>query len=152
MTDFHVSLVGRKDLSGEIYRQIRRAILDRRLRPGDPLPAGRELARALAVSRATVTVAYERLAAEGFVTSRQGSGTFVSELATPAEREKAGRRSTGTLQPPSDLGSDVTAGHVRAGPVRLPLWALRCFVVSARGMAAVGDLGVAFGRNDCRRL
>ncbi|CAH2397167.1 GntR family transcriptional regulator [Mesorhizobium ventifaucium] len=97
MTAFHVSLVGRKDLSGEIYRQIRRAVLDRRLRPGDPLPPGRELARALAVSRATVTVAYERLAAEGFLTSRQGSGTFVSELVTPAERER--RRPTGTLQP-----------------------------------------------------
>ena len=96
---FHVSLVGRKDLSGEIYRQIRRAVLDRRLRPGDPLPPGRELARALAVSRATVTVAYERLAAEGFVTSRQGSGTFVSELVAQAGREKTGRRSTGPLQP-----------------------------------------------------
>ena len=99
MTAFHVSLVGRKDLSGEIYRQIRRAVLDRRLRPGDPLPPGRELARALAVSRATVTVAYERLAAEGFVTSRQGSGTFVSELVALAGREKTGRRSTGALQP-----------------------------------------------------
>jgi GntR family transcriptional regulator/MocR family aminotransferase len=99
MEAFHVSLVGRKDLSGEIYRQIRRAILDRQLRPGDPLPPGRELARALAVSRTTVTVAYERLAAEGFVTSRQGSGTFVSELVVPAGREKTGSRSTGPLQP-----------------------------------------------------
>jgi GntR family transcriptional regulator / MocR family aminotransferase len=34
---FHVSLVGRKDLSGEIYRQIRRAILNDRLRSGDRL-------------------------------------------------------------------------------------------------------------------
>ncbi len=99
MTAFHVSLVGRKDLSGEIYRQIRRAVLDRRLRPGDPLPPSRELARALAVSRATVTVAYERLAAEGFVTSRQGAGTFVSELAMPARRERTGRRSAGVLRP-----------------------------------------------------
>ncbi len=99
MTSFHVSLIGRKDLSGEIYRQIRRAILDQQLRPGDPLPPGRELARTLAVSRATVTVAYERLAAEGFVTSRQGSGTFVSEFITPAGREKTGRRSAGALRP-----------------------------------------------------
>jgi len=99
MTAFHVSLVGRKDLSGEIYRQLRRAVLDGRLRPGDPLPPGRELARTLAVSRATVTVAYERLAAEGFVTSRQGAGTFASELATPARREKNGRRSNGVLEP-----------------------------------------------------
>ncbi len=99
MTDFHVSLVGRKDLSGEIYRQIRRAVLDRRLQPGDPLPPGRELARTLAVSRATVTVAYERLAAEGFVTARQGSGTFVSESVARAGREKTGRRSAGALRP-----------------------------------------------------
>jgi GntR family transcriptional regulator/MocR family aminotransferase len=98
MTTFHVSLVGRKDISGEIYRQIRRAVLDRRLRPGDALPPGRELARALAVSRATVTVAYERLAAEGFVTSQQGSGTFVSELIT-LTGEKPRRRSSGALQP-----------------------------------------------------
>jgi len=71
MMPFHISLVGRKDLSGEIHRQIRSAILDRRLRPGDPLPPGRELARTLAVSRATVTVAYERLAAEGFGNIRE---------------------------------------------------------------------------------
>lgn len=99
MTAVHVSLVGRKDLGGEIFRQIRRAVLDGRLRPGDALPPGRELARTLAVSRATVTVAYERLAAEGFVTSRQGSGTFVSESVTLAEPEKTGRRSAGALRP-----------------------------------------------------
>src|SRR5687767_14399419 len=97
MTAFHVSLVGRKDLSGEIYRQVRRAILDKRLRPGDSLPPSRELARALVVSRATVTVAYERLIAEGFVTSRQGSGTFVGELAAQAGSEKTPHQSTGEL-------------------------------------------------------
>jgi GntR family transcriptional regulator/MocR family aminotransferase len=31
--EFHVSLVGRKDLTGEIYRQLRRSILDGRLAP-----------------------------------------------------------------------------------------------------------------------
>src|SRR3981081_1567647 len=77
---FHVSLVGRKDLSGEIYRQIRQAILDGRLRPRDRLSPQRCLARALTLSRATVTVAYERLAGEGFVTTRPGAGTFVSEF------------------------------------------------------------------------
>jgi GntR family transcriptional regulator/MocR family aminotransferase len=76
--EVHVSLVGRKDLSGEIYRQLRRAILDGRLRPGDSLPPSRELARSLSVSRNTVSVAYDRLWGEGFVESRMGSGTFVS--------------------------------------------------------------------------
>ena len=55
-----VSLVGRTDLVGEIYRQPRRAILDGRLRSGDRLPPTRELARNLNVSRTTVTVAYDR--------------------------------------------------------------------------------------------
>lgn len=97
--DFHVSLVGRKDLSGEIYRQVRGAIVDRRLRPGDRLPPSRELARLLVVARATVTVAYERLAAEGFVAVRQGAGTFVGELAPEIGRDKSAPRCGGILQP-----------------------------------------------------
>jgi GntR family transcriptional regulator/MocR family aminotransferase len=96
---FHVSLVGRKDLSGEIYRQVRRAIVDRRLRSGDRLPPSRELARELVVARATVTVAYERLAAEGLVDVRQGAGTFVCELAAQAGHDKPTQRSSGVLQP-----------------------------------------------------
>ncbi|MCA0025896.1 winged helix-turn-helix domain-containing protein [Mesorhizobium sp. B263B1A] len=129
MTTFHISLVGRKNLSGEIYRQIRRAVLDRRLRPGDPLPPGRELARTLAVSRATVTVVYERLAAEGFVTSRQGSGTFISELVVPAGREKTGRRSTGVLQPRQIWEAIAHHPHSsRFGSTFTPGFAmLRCF-------------------------
>jgi hypothetical protein len=58
--EVHVSLVGRKDLTGEIYRQLRRAILDGRFPPGGRLPPTRELARRLNVSRTTVTVAYDR--------------------------------------------------------------------------------------------
>jgi GntR family transcriptional regulator/MocR family aminotransferase len=96
---FHVSLVGRKNLSGEIYRQIRRAILEGRLRPGDRLSPSRDLARALAVSRTTVIVAYERLASEGFVTSRLGAGTFVSDRVRSGIRGKARTRSEGALQP-----------------------------------------------------
>ncbi|KRR07449.1 PLP-dependent aminotransferase family protein [Bradyrhizobium valentinum] len=91
---FHISLVGRSDLSGEIYRQIRQAILDGRLRPGERLSPTRELAAALTVSRSTVTVAYESLLAEGFATSHTGAGTFVShqfEAKRPASKT---RRST----------------------------------------------------------
>jgi GntR family transcriptional regulator/MocR family aminotransferase len=79
--EMHVDLIDRKDLSGEIYRQLKRAMADGRLRPGDALPPTRELARSLMVSRTTVSVAYERLAGDGFVTSRVGAGTFVSEHA-----------------------------------------------------------------------
>ncbi|MEU8796807.1 PLP-dependent aminotransferase family protein [Spirillospora sp. NPDC048819] len=77
--DLHVSLVGRRDLAGQIYRQLRAAILDGRLRAGEALPPSRELARRLSISRNTVGVAYDRLAAEGFLTSRIGAGTYVRE-------------------------------------------------------------------------
>jgi GntR family transcriptional regulator/MocR family aminotransferase len=97
--DFHVSLIGRRNLGGEIYRQLRRAIVDGRLRPGDRLPPTRELARGLSVSRTTATVAYDRLAGEGFVRSRVGAGTFVSEQAARAPLKAKGHRFEGALRP-----------------------------------------------------
>ena len=97
--ELHISLVDRKDLSGEIYRQIRRAIADRRLRPGDTLPASRELARSLQVSRTTVTVAYDRLASEGFLSSRIGAGTYVSNQFGPVLREVGRGKTEGVLRP-----------------------------------------------------
>jgi GntR family transcriptional regulator/MocR family aminotransferase len=76
--DVHVTLKGRGDFTTRIYRQLLDAVLDGRLRPGERLPPTRELARHLEVSRNTVTLAYERLVAEGVLFSRVGSGTFVS--------------------------------------------------------------------------
>jgi GntR family transcriptional regulator/MocR family aminotransferase len=93
--DLHVSLAGRGDLTARIYRQLRDAVLDGRLRPGERLPPTRELAGRLDVSRNTVAAAYERLTADGFLVSRVGAGTFVcGERVTrsrPARRAPAGR-------------------------------------------------------------
>jgi GntR family transcriptional regulator/MocR family aminotransferase len=96
--ELHVSLVGRKNLGREIYRQLRRAIVDGRLRPGDRLPPSRELARGLGVSRSTATVAYDRLTGEGFLASRVGSGTFVSEHVRPPAGSSR-HRADGALRP-----------------------------------------------------
>jgi GntR family transcriptional regulator / MocR family aminotransferase len=82
--DLHVSLAGRGDLAERIYRQLRDAILDGRLRTGEKLPPTRELAQRLDVARNTVTVAYDRLSADGFLVGRVGSGTFV--CAEPVNR------------------------------------------------------------------
>jgi GntR family transcriptional regulator / MocR family aminotransferase len=90
--DFHVSLEGRGDLAVRIYRGVLEAILDRRLRPGERLPPTREMARRLDVSRNTVTVAYERLVAEGFLVARVGSGTFVSVRSVETVRPMRARR------------------------------------------------------------
>src|ERR1041384_983597 len=97
--DFQVNLIGRKNLSGEIYRQIRNAIGDGRLRPGDCLPASRDLAQSLKVSATAVTVAYDRLAGEGFVVSRIGAGTYVNNQVVRTPKENAKRRVKGSLQP-----------------------------------------------------
>jgi GntR family transcriptional regulator / MocR family aminotransferase len=84
--DLHVSLEGRRDLCGQLYRQIRAAIVDGTLGPGQALPSSRELAHRLLLSRNTVTAAYERLAAEGFLACRAGAGTYVNGELRPQER------------------------------------------------------------------
>jgi len=60
------------------YEELRRAILSGRLRRGSRLPASRELAKQYGVSRGSVVTAFEQLFSEGYLTSKTGSGTFVS--------------------------------------------------------------------------
>lgn len=57
---------------------IRMLILDGRLALATRLPGERELARALGVSRTTVTAAYDGMRGDGFAASRQGSGTWTT--------------------------------------------------------------------------
>jgi GntR family transcriptional regulator/MocR family aminotransferase len=61
-----------------VFDRLRRGILAGTLPPGSRLPPTRHLAEELAVARQTVVLAYERLAAEGYVRARIGSGTFVA--------------------------------------------------------------------------
>jgi GntR family transcriptional regulator/MocR family aminotransferase len=103
--ELHVSLVGRKNLTGEIYRQLRRAILDGRLPPGSRLPATRELAAQLSVSRTTVVVAYDRLLGEGFITARVGAGTFVSDDLHGTDHRTG---ATGEVLRPRPIWDDLT--------------------------------------------
>lgn len=49
------------DLIGQVYRQLRAAILEGRLAGGDRVPPTRYLADRLSVSRQTILEAYERL-------------------------------------------------------------------------------------------
>jgi len=99
--ELHINLVGRKNLSGEIYRQVRTAIADGRLRPGDCLPPTRDLARSLKVSRTTVTVAYDRLVSEGFLISRIGAGTYVTDHFSPVKSKPRNASIPSALEPRS---------------------------------------------------
>ena len=57
---------------------VRGLIQDGRLPLGVRLPAERDLAAALAVSRTTVTSAYDALREDGYISSRQGSGSWTT--------------------------------------------------------------------------
>lgn len=78
-----IELDGKGAIYGQIVRALRQGIRSGRLVHGMRLAPSRDMARQLGVSRKTVTAAYERLLADGWLTARVGSGTFVSAPATP---------------------------------------------------------------------
>jgi GntR family transcriptional repressor for pyruvate dehydrogenase complex len=65
-------------LTSRVTGQVEQLILDDLLRPGDKLPAERDLATRFQVSRTVVREAIRSLAARGLVEVRQGRGTTVS--------------------------------------------------------------------------
>ncbi|HLA95960.1 MAG TPA: PLP-dependent aminotransferase family protein [Pyrinomonadaceae bacterium] len=62
----------------QIYDSIRRSILNGEFASRTRLPATRQLAEQLGVSRMTVVNAYDQLFAEGYLEGKAGSGTFVA--------------------------------------------------------------------------
>lgn len=63
----------------QLYQYLKELMLCGQLKAGDTLPSTRELAKELNVSRNTVCEAYDLLIAEGYVISRQGAPTRVSD-------------------------------------------------------------------------
>jgi GntR family transcriptional regulator/MocR family aminotransferase len=70
-------------LPQQLTREIRERLLKGQLRRGEALPPSRLLARELRVARNVIVQSYEQLVAEGYLTSRVGSGTFVANLEIP---------------------------------------------------------------------
>src|SRR5882724_7086953 len=62
----------------QIARSLAADIQRGRLRPGDRLPGSRRLAESLQVHRNTVLAAVAELAAEGWIETAPGRGTFVT--------------------------------------------------------------------------
>ncbi|HYE85609.1 MAG TPA: PLP-dependent aminotransferase family protein [Vicinamibacterales bacterium] len=63
----------------QLCAALRDAILTGRLRPGSRLPSTRDVAARYRLSRGTVVLAFDQMKAEGYLTGRTGSGTFVVE-------------------------------------------------------------------------
>ncbi|CAN7161846.1 MULTISPECIES: PLP-dependent aminotransferase family protein [unclassified Pseudomonas] len=84
-----IELDRRQGLSRQLYQALRVRVLDGRLASGTRLPASRDLATALSISRNSVVRAYDQLYAEGFIEGRVGDGTYVAQLpqaALPAKK------------------------------------------------------------------
>jgi len=67
-----------ENLARRVGLALRTLITSGLLAPGARLPSERQLAAALSVSRPTITAAIDELKSQGLVSSRQGSGTWVT--------------------------------------------------------------------------
>ncbi|MBL3698376.1 PLP-dependent aminotransferase family protein [Leucobacter luti] len=97
----------------QLAAALREAIDAATLRPGEQVPATRELARRLGVARGVVVVAYEQLIAEGYLAASHGRGTRVNpalELTEPG----AGQSHAGVAGAGPTAGAGGAAGGLEA--------------------------------------
>lgn len=119
-TGFHPRLPQQRRL----YEAAKAAIHQQHLGAGSKLPSSRDLAADLRIARNTVIAAFEQLAAEGYVTSRLGSGTYVADLQAHSASMRGGQspvphgaRAAQRMQRAARLskrGQEVT--RIAAGP------------------------------------
>ncbi|WP_454870679.1 MocR-like pyridoxine biosynthesis transcription factor PdxR [Pseudomonas lini] len=104
-----IELDRRQGLSRQLYQALRMRVLDGRLASGTRLPASRDLAAALSISRNSVVRAYDQLYAEGFIEGRVGDGTYVAQLpqAAVSVKKLSTKVSTGfSTGLPTDLSTN----------------------------------------------
>ena len=95
-----------------LYRCIRHDIAHGKIESGQKLPSKRALAKQLGVSLITIEAAYDQLAAEGYIHSRERCGYYACELAPAAHIKEPGsvrRRAEAASAPASRRHKDHTA-------------------------------------------
>src|SRR5262252_3083370 len=80
-------LVRTSRLYEQIVQQIEESIVKGDLKPGDQLPAERDLAQRFGVSRTAVREAVKALREKGLVEAYSGKGTFITDGTTQAVRQ-----------------------------------------------------------------
>ena len=86
-----LTVQGGVSICDQIRTQIRDCVVSGQLLPGEQLPTVRAMAVELSVNPGTVSKAYEELEREGFLTSEEGSGTFVASEASSRLGQAEGR-------------------------------------------------------------
>jgi len=161
MDDLSVkSIVGGTRIEG-VMTAISDRIAGRSLMPGARLPSVRSFAKTMQVSVSTVVEAYERLAAEGVIRSRPGSGFYVCGPLPPLSLSETGARSDLNVDPlwisrqSLEVGDDMLKpGCGWLPPSWLPQAALRrAMRTLARGdVGALANYGTPLGLPPLRQL
>lgn len=147
--------------TGEVMEAIRRKLATRALTAGDRLPSIRSFAATMRVSPSTIVEAYDRLAAEGVIRSRPGSGFYAAGMLPPLALAEVEARRDRAIDPlwvsrqSLDSGAEMLkpgCGWLPSG--WLPTTAIRRAVRSlARADDAVlADYGNVRGTLALRRL
>lgn len=95
----------------QIKEQVAAAILSGEVPEGTALPSVRVLARDLRISVITTARAYTELAAEGFIATVSGKGTFVQPLDSDIVREQRVRQVEMNLQAALDAARVAGLSH-----------------------------------------
>ncbi len=113
----------------QVIDQIRQKIISGEIRKGDRLPASRQLAKSLGISRRMIVVAYENLVAERLLETRQGDGTYsVFDSQASAglhtrnlRKEKSGLRQQSHLEKTYSI-LPLSPNGIDAGALSLKAW------------------------------
>ena len=105
--DIIISNTGGQPIYEQICRQVKGAIAAGKLKPGEPLPSIRALARDLRISVITTKRAYEELERDGFICTQAGKGSFVAAQDAELARESNHREIEEHLQAAVELSRQI---------------------------------------------
>ncbi|MCF2528162.1 MocR-like pyridoxine biosynthesis transcription factor PdxR [Yinghuangia soli] len=129
---------GSGNVGAQITSGLREAVRTGRLAPGDRLPSSRTLAADLGVSRGMVVEAYEQLVAEGYLTSRHGSGTRVADIPE--------RPAPGPEQPRDDHGISALPYDLKPGTSDMSAFPRAAWLAATRhALATVPHSRLSYG-------
>jgi len=156
-----IRLDGGTTLVEGVMATIRQRIAARALTPGARLPSIRAFAQSMQVSKSTVVEAYERLAAEGTIRSRPGSGFYAAGQLAPLSLAEIGPRLDRAVDPLWVSRQSLEAGDDVLKPGCGWLWAAglpgaglrRALRTVARADdGALADYGTPLGLPPLRQL
>ncbi len=94
-----------------VYLQLAKGVIEEitagRLQPGQRLPGSRALAGLLSLNRKTVVLAFEELAAQGWIAQLPAKGTFVSQALPISQYQPLDNQANGNEVSPVETGFDL---------------------------------------------